>query len=268
MTDLHIDGLGRQLRLAQPPQRIVSLVPSQTELLFDLGLDAEIVGVTKFCLHPSHARTTRTRVGGTKTLMHERIHALAPDLIVANREENRREDIEALQALAPCWVSDVRDLPDALAMIRSLGLVVGRAPQGAALAARIEADFAALPRLSRRVAYLIWRDPWMVAGGDTFIDDLLGRLGLHNVFADQPRYPALDDDTLREAAPELLFLSSEPYPFRERHAQELATVCPGAEPVLVDGEMFCWFGSRLQHSASYFRQLATQLQSMAGGPND
>ena len=136
MTDLHIDGLGRQLRLAQPPQRIVSLVPSQTELLFDLGLDAEIVGVTKFCLHPSHARTTRTRVGGTKTLMHERIHALAPDLIVANREENRREDIEALQALAPCWVSDVRDLPDALAMIRSLGLVVGRAPQGAALAAR------------------------------------------------------------------------------------------------------------------------------------
>lgn len=267
MTELHIDDLGHRLRLERAPRRIVSLVPSQTELLFDLGLDAEIVGVTKFCLHPAHARATRTRVGGTKTPMLERIRGLAPDLIVANREENRREDIEALQDLAPCWVSDVRDLPGALHMIRSLGAVVGRAPQGTALAARIEADFAALPQLSRRVAYLIWREPWMVAGGDTFIDDLLGRLGLHNVFADQPRYPALDDAALREAAPEVLLLSSEPYPFRARHADELAAVCPDAKPVLVDGEMFCWFGSRLLHSASYFRQLAAQLQSAGSGRN-
>jgi ABC-type Fe3+-hydroxamate transport system substrate-binding protein len=259
------DALGNELLLDAPPRRIVSLVPSQTELLFDLGLGERLVGVTKFCVHPQDARRGRCHVGGTKTPDLARIRALEPDFVLANREENRAEDIAAIGAFAPVYVTDVSSLPQALAMTRAVGFALGAEARAARIAADIESAFAGLPRAAGlRCAYLIWREPWMAAGGGTFIDDLLQRLGLVNVFGDRPRYPQLSTADLAAAAPELVLLSSEPYPFKPAHGTELATALPRARIVPVDGEMFCWPGSRLLAAASYFRDLLPQLGSAPG----
>lgn len=254
------DALGHEWVLEAPPQRIVSLVPSQTELLFDLGLGERVVGVSKFCVHPREARAGRQRVGGTKTPNIARIRALAPDFVLANREENRAEDIAAIGEFAPVYVTDINTLPQALAMTRAVGFALGSEARAARIAADIEGAFASLPRLDGlRCAYLIWRQPWMAAGGGTFIDDLLQRLGLVNVFEARPRYPELSVDDLVAAAPQLVLLSSEPYPFKPAHAAELANVLPRARMVPVDGEMFCWPGSRLLQAAGYFHDLLPRL---------
>ena len=259
------DALGNALLLDAPPQRIVSLVPSQTELLFDLGVGERLVGVTKFCVHPKDARRGRHRVGGTKTPDLARIRALEPDFVLANREENRAEDIAAIGAFAPVYVTDVNSLPQALAMTRAVGFALGVEARAARIAADIESAFAGLPRApGRRCAYLVWREPWMAAGGGTFIDDLLQRLGLVNVFGDRPRYPELTAADLAAAAPDLILLPSEPYPFKPAHGAELLAALPQARIVPVDGEMFCWPGSRLLAAAGYFRDLLPKLGGAPG----
>jgi ABC-type Fe3+-hydroxamate transport system substrate-binding protein len=259
------DALGNELLLEAPPRRIVSLVPSQTELLFDLGVGERVAGVTKFCVHPPEARSGRRRVGGTKSPDIARIRALAPDLVLANREENRAEDIAAIGEFAPVYVTDVNSLPQALAMTRAVGFALGAEAHAARIAADIESAFAGLPRADGlRCAYLIWRQPWMVAGGGTFIGDLLQRLGLVNVFEGRPRYPELAAEDLAAAAPDLILLSSEPYPFKPAHGAELAGVLPRARIVPVDGEMFCWPGSRLLAAADYFRDLLPRLSGAPG----
>jgi len=253
------DQLGRRVVVPFPPHRIVSLVPSQTELLFDLGLGERVVGVTKFCLHPAEARQSATVIGGTKNFDFENIAALRPDLILGNKEENYQEGIEQLAAAYPVWLSDIATLPDALAMIRQVGLLTGTATRANVLATEIEAAFAALsvaqPPLP--TAYFIWRKPYMVAAAHTFIDDMLHRAGFLNVFADQQRYPEITAAQLAAAQPQQILLSSEPYPFREKHLEEFRTLCPEATVRLVDGELFSWYGSRLRHSAAYFQQLFT-----------
>ena len=254
------DALGNELQLDAPPQRIVSLVPSQTELLFDLGIGEQVVGITKFCVHPEEARAGRRRVGGTKTPDLARIRALKPDFVLANREENRADDIAAIGEFAPVYVTDVNSLPQALAMTRAVGFALGAEACAARLAADIESAFAGLPALDgRRCAYLIWREPWMAAGGGTFIGDLMLRLGLVNVFETRSRYPELTLEQLAAAEPELILLSSEPYPFKRAHGAELIAALPRARIVPVDGEMFCWPGSRLLAAAGYFRDLLPTL---------
>lgn len=250
------DMLGRELRLPERPQRIVSLVPSQTELLAELGLENEVVGITKFCIHPEAWFRSKARVGGTKDVRPERVAALKPDLIIANKEENVREQIEALEAIAPVWVSDIRVLGDALEMIRAVGVITGTADRAADIAGRINDGISGL-RFQQRftVAYGIWRAPWMWAGGDTFIHDMLARCGFENVLHDQPRYPEIALEALRELNPELVLLSSEPYPFAEKHIAEVQAVLPGARILLVDGEMFSWYGSRLLHAPEYLAGL-------------
>ncbi|AQG78072.1 helical backbone metal receptor [Spirosoma montaniterrae] len=246
------------------PQRIVSVVPSQTELLFDLGVGEQVIGVTKFCIHPAHARTTGTVVGGTKTLHLDRIHALRPDLILANKEENTRDQIEELQRHYPVHITNVLTLPDALSMIRTVGTLVGAGAQANQMAAQIAQDFAGLPQpLTNRlrVAYLIWRKPYMVAASDTFIDAMLTAAGFYNAFADQSRYPEVSTETLQAARPDLVFLSSEPYPFKPKHVTELQAVCPWAQVLGVDGEVFSWYGSRLLRATTYFRELQTKLHA-------
>lgn len=234
-------------------QRLVSLVPSQTELLFDLGLDEAVVGITKFCIHPADKVAAKTRVGGTKTVSIDRVAALQPTLIIANREENTRADVEALQAIAPVHVTDVRTLPAAYAMIRDLGRLVGKTTEAAALATQIETAMNSLPRPAarERVTYLIWRGPWMVAAADTFIDAMLTQAGFENAFATQVRYPVVSDADLTAARPDRIFLSSEPYPFKNKHIAELQQLCPQALIELVDGELFSWYGTRLLKSAAY-----------------
>jgi len=241
------DMLGRTIVVPERPQRIISLVPSQTELLADLGLETEVVGITKFCVHPQSWFRSKTRIGGTKMVHNDRVRSLQPDLIIANKEENVREQIDALEAIAPVWVSDIHTLEDALRMIREVAALCGKAEAGETIATRIQDFFASLPLSgsARKTAYCIWREPWMWAGGDTFIHDILKRCGLENALQDTPRYPELDLEGLRALDPTTVLLSSEPYPFKEQHIAEVQAVLPVAKIRLVDGEMFSWYGSRL-----------------------
>ncbi|WP_261990311.1 ABC transporter substrate-binding protein [Hymenobacter sp. BT188] len=257
------DQMGRRVVVPYPPHRIVSLVPSQTELLFDLGLGKRVVGVTKFCIHPAEARQQTTVIGGTKNFDFEKIAALKPDLIIGNKEENYQEGIEQLAAHYPVWLSDISDLADALRMIRQVGVLVGAKVKADQLAANIELAFAQLspPQEPIPVAYFIWRKPYMVAAAGTFIDDMLARAGFANVFAPQQRYPEISTEQLAAAAPRVILLSSEPYPFADKHIAEFQAICPPAQIQIVDGELFSWYGSRLQHSAAYFTELRAAIVS-------
>ena len=256
------DQLNRTISLDHPPRRIISLVPSQTQLLHALGLEKEVIGITKFCIHPDAWFRHKTRVGGTKDVRPDIIQSLQPDLIIANKEENQQQQIEALAANYPVWISDVANLEDALAMIKALGSVTGRTQEALSLADQVGQQFRELAPLHPtllRAAYFIWRAPWMVAGGDTFIHHMLEQCRFVNIFADKARYPSITLDELADRRCELVLLSSEPYPFRDKHIAEIREVLPAASIRLVDGEMFSWYGSRLLESPAYFRQLIDSL---------
>ncbi|MFN3916811.1 MAG: ABC transporter substrate-binding protein [Flavobacteriales bacterium] len=248
------DQMDREVEVNFPPLRIVSLVPSQTELLFDLGLEERAIGVTKFCVHPLHWRKTKDRVGGTKTLDIEKIISLNPDLIIGNKEENEREQIELLNGLFPVWMSDIYNLADSLNMIAEVGQLVDAADRAEELKKLIEQKFN-LPFYgvshNKKALYLIWRKPWMGAGNRTFIHDMLARLGFENVLKNE-RYPEISKDELQMLSPQVVFLSSEPYPFKEQHVAEILQLLPKAKIFLADGEMFSWYGSRLLMAADYF----------------
>ncbi len=257
------DQLNRNIQLPALPKRIVSLVPSQTELLADLGLQEKVAGITKFCVHPQHWFKNKTRVGGTKNLHLDQIRLLQPDLIIANKEENDKASLETLMAEFPVWVSDVHTLPAALEMIRSVGVLTGKKEKAAELATEIDRRFQILSRGNTkrsgiRTTYFIWRNPWMVAGDNTFIQDMMQRCGLQNCFEHLPRYPEITLQQLREADCEMILLSSEPYPFKEKHIAELSEYFPKTDIRLADGEMFSWYGSRLLQAPNYFKQFFTR----------
>jgi len=250
------DQLNRTIHLPSPPKRIISVVPSQTELLFYLGLNKEVIGITKFCIHLADKFKATTKVGGTKQLNITLIKELTPDLIIANKEENERSQIEELMAVCPVWISDISNLDEALNMIKAVGQLIDRVDEATVLSGLITKQFAQLnlQPLQLKVAYFIWRKPYMVAGKGTFIDDMLQRCGLTNVF-EQNRYPAITNKMLIDADPDIVFLSSEPYPFKQKHIDEFKTQLPNAKIILVDGEMFSWYGSRLLHAPGYFERL-------------
>ena len=254
-----IDQMGRRVALdVWPPRRIVSIVPSQTELLADLGLEQEVVGITKFCIHPAEWFQSKKRVGGTKTLDIHKIAALKPDLIIGNKEENEQSQIEALVQQFPVWMSDIYTLEDAFQMMQQLGELTGKSTVADALVLKIRDEFAQLPASGQKrpkTAYFIWRKPFMVAGGDTFIHQMLQKAGFDNVFGSLSRYPEISLEQLVAAQPERILLSSEPYPFVEKHLAELQEICPNAQIQLVDGELFSWYGSRLLKSPAYFASL-------------
>jgi ABC-type Fe3+-hydroxamate transport system substrate-binding protein len=265
---LFTDQTGRTTSIPHPPSRIVSLVPSQTELLFDLALDATVVGITKFCIHPETWFRSRTRVGGTKKVHFDIINKLHPDLILANKEENTREEIEKLTMTYPVWISDISTLDDACDMIRSISTITATSVKGASIINNIITAFETLkkPVNKPRVCYLIWRDPYMTTGHDTFIHDMLHRCGFENVFAGRTRYPIVSLDEIAAASCDYVFLSSEPYPFTDKHALELKIGLKDNKPgkfILVDGEYFSWYGSRLMSAAFYFQTLIDKLQDGA-----
>lgn len=263
----YLDQMGNSIELPALPKRIVSIVPSQTELLFDLGLDETILAITRYGVHPEAKVQGRTLIGGTKNPDLAKIRALQPDLIIGNKEENRQEDIEALQKEFPVWVSDVNNLTDATAMIRSVGIMVGKETSAEWIANRIEKRFAelatgampVLPSKRPKVAYLIWRKPWMVAGAGTFIDNMLHHAGFSNVFAAQARYPAPTEEDLKNTHPDWVFLASEPYPFNEASKAEIQALWPDCQIKLVDGELFSWYGSRLLRMPDYLRGLHDEM---------
>ncbi|MBC7848261.1 MAG: ABC transporter substrate-binding protein [Chitinophagaceae bacterium] len=260
---VYTDQTGRSITISDCPKRIISVVPSQTELLFDLGLNDEVIGITRFCVHPTEWFNSKQRVGGTKTLNMDMIRRLHPDLILANKEENTKEQIELLSLEVPVWVSDIENLPDALQMIKDTGQITCRISESNKLISNIETSFNSLNSsnnnvLLKSVCYLIWNDPFMTVGSDTFIHDMLKRLGYKNVFAHTTRYPIITYNDLQQQNPDLIFLSSEPYPFKEKHIAELQAVCPNAKVILVDGEYFSWYGSRLLAAIPYFTDLISR----------
>ena len=254
------DQLGRKITLQSPPKRIISIVPSQTELLFYLGLDVEIVGITKFCIHPAHKFKSTAKVGGTKQLDLAKIKALKPDLIIANKEENERSQIEELAKSYPVWISDISALPGAIDMIEKIGELVGKISEAKTLENEIKEQFNNITtkQSALRAAYFIWRKPYMVAGKGTFIDAMLQKCGLVNAF-DIERYPEVYAAMIVNANPDVILLSSEPYPFKERHIAEFKALLPSAIIKIVDGEMFSWYGSRLLDAPAYFEKLVKSL---------
>jgi ABC-type Fe3+-hydroxamate transport system substrate-binding protein len=191
------------------------------------------------------------RVGGTKTLDVEKIRSLKPDLVIANKEENTREDVEAIEGFCPVWTSDIVTVDDALAMIRDLGTITDTGQKALEITGQLETGFREIRPVGKRAAYLIWKKPYMAAGGDTFINSMLNLAGIDNVFAELARYPEVTLEDLKMANIELLLLSSEPYPFKMKDIEELSEVLPDTQIVLVDGEMFSWYGSRLLHFPAY-----------------
>jgi ABC-type Fe3+-hydroxamate transport system substrate-binding protein len=275
-----VDQTGATVKIpAYPPKRIVSLVPSQTELLHYLGLEEEVVGITKFCVHPQSWFRNKTRVGGTKSVHIDIVKSLCPDLIIGNKEENIKTEVEALSTIAPVWVSDIGNLNDALEMIKQVGVIVDKQEKADRLAVQIEAGFIKLAstanihpssshfqilkssnlQINPNVAYLIWREPYMTVGGDTFIGDMLRRCGFANIFEQEKRYPVITLEQIAALGCRYLFLSSEPFPFKEEHANEIRNQLPGIKVVFVDGEMFSWYGNRLLLAVQYFRELKESL---------
>ncbi|MFB9844409.1 ABC transporter substrate-binding protein [Mucilaginibacter ginsenosidivorans] len=253
--------MNRAVELSSTPRKIISIVPSQTELLFDLGLDKEIIGITKFCIQPAAKVEQKVKVGGTKQLNISLIKELNPGLIIGNKEENEQAQIEELMELFPVWMSDISDLDGALDMIRKVGELVGKDAEAGTLLSRIEQQFnVTIQQSDLRTAYLIWRKPYMVAGKGTFIEDMLQKCGLVNAF-NGDRYPEISNEQLITAKPDVVLLSSEPYPFRDKHIREFESLLPNAKVKLVDGELFSWYGSRLLHAPEYFKELLNSLQS-------
>jgi ABC-type Fe3+-hydroxamate transport system substrate-binding protein len=254
------DARGTHLhQMLQKPKRIVSLVPSQTELLYHLGLDEAVIGITKFCIHPAVWFRSKTRIGGTKSINIKKIKSLQPDLILANKEENVKEQVEELAQHFPVWVTDVSNLPEALDMIETIGFLIGLTHQATFLKTHIAQKFQQLrlPQATakKRVCYLIWKEPYLTVGGDTFINNMLEQAGFENIVAHKKRYPEITLQQLKTIDFDLLMLSSEPYPFAQKHLHFFETQLPGKKVMLVDGEYFSWYGSRLQWAPAYFKTL-------------
>jgi len=249
---LFTDQLNRKITISSPPRRVVSLVPSQTELLVDLGLEERLVGVTKFCIHPSHLRKSKVIVGGTKNYRFEQIVQLKPDLIIGNKEENDQSGIETLAQKYPVWLSDISSLEENNQMILELGKIFQASENAESIVEEINSSFEKPMERKGSAVYLIWNKPLMAAGQSTFIDSMLRIAGFTNGTQGY-RYPELTEKELKSISPNHLLLSSEPFPFKRKHIDYFQSFLPNTNIKLVDGEMFSWYGSRLLKSADYFR---------------
>lgn len=229
--------------------KIISLVPSLTELIIDLGLADRLIGRTRFCIHPVEVVDEIAIIGGTKNPNIEKIKALQPDFILANKEENRQEDIEDLQKDFYVHLTEIDTIEDALIAIIEIGTQLGAKEKAEDLVQQIQNIlFQKAYYKPLRTAYFIWKEPWMVAGSSTYIHEIMKEWGLENIFSNQSRYPEIDLSVLKDESPDLIILSSEPYPFKEKHIAEVQKFCPNSEIVLLDGEWFSWYGSRMVHS--------------------
>lgn len=251
------DQLQRTIVLRHTPKRIVCLVPSITELICDLGLESSLVGVTKFCVHPHHINTDVTVVGGTKQVQYDKIRNLKPDIILCNKEENTQDMICELETMATVHISDINTVADCLELIEMYGTIFKSSNEANLLITKIKetsSDFETFTETqpNREVAYFIWKDPWMVAANDTFVNYMLLLNNFKNAFQKESRYPEIPIEQIYPEV-ELVFLSSEPFPFKEEHKSIIQSQFPNAKILLVDGEMFSWYGSRLILAFNYFK---------------
>lgn len=242
--------------------RIISLVPSITELLHYLGLNDETVGITKFCVHSEHWHHTKPRVGGTKNINTDTVKALHPTLIIASKEENIKEQVNELSLFSEILLTDVSHFDDALQMIGTIGTLTGKTHLADGLISRVQQQFENNgPYEPLTAAYLIWKSPWMTVGRDTFIHAMMGKAGFRNVADQHTRYPEIIIQQLQEMQPQYVFLSSEPYPFKEQDVAVVQEQLPYSKVMLVDGEMFSWYGNRMLHAARYFKELRNTIKS-------
>lgn len=249
-TEVLVDAQGTVHRRWQGPARIVSLVPSLTELLWELGLGDQLVGRTGFCIHPRAALKAVTKVGGTKDVRIDTVRRLAPTHLIVNMDENRRETVDALAEFVPHVIVTHPCRPeDNLPLYALLGAIFGREGEAARLAGQLEAALAAARAVGRvlppeRVLYLIWREPWMTVARGTYIAACLETVGWHTwPEVVEPRYPAFDWSAPWLTEVERVLLASEPYPFRLRHVAEVEAAS-GKPARLIDGEAASWYGSR------------------------
>lgn len=236
-----IDDLGTTVEVNRPTRRVVSLVPSLTEALASAHPE-RLVGATQWCTHPESLDVLRVR--GTKNPDLTLIRDLRPDLVIANKEENRALDVARLRDTGvPVWVTDIRTVPDAITSLQRLFDIALEWDRPTWLAEAEELWSGDLPPVKRRVAIAIWRDPWMVVGSDTFTGDLVRRLGWENVYADHPdRYPTVSLEELEQSGADLILLPDEPYEFSERDGPEAFTHTPTQ---LVSGRLLTWYGPSL-----------------------
>ena len=235
------DDLGHPFRLAAPARRVVSLVPSLTESVAATRPEA-LAGATIWCSHPAGMNVPRVR--GTKNPDLGAIAALEPDIVLANQEENRRVDVERLRAAGiPVWVTVIRTVDEAFASLERMFASALGWPEPAWLGQARDAWREPALEPPVRAAIPIWRDPWMVVGSATFAGDVAGRLGLDNVYRDQPeRYPHVSLDDLAARGPELIVLPDEPYAFSPADGPEMF---PGLRVALVEGRSLTWYGPSL-----------------------
>lgn len=258
------DDLGRTVILKNPPARIVSLVPSITLSLYDLGAGDRVAGRTSFCIHPKAAVQQAMVVGGTKKVHLDKVLSLRPDLVLANKEENVEEQITELSRQVPVFVTDIHTYADNARLLDILGRLTGKTTAAKDWNARIQAAYKDATRKLKshaplRALYVIWRKPYMSVGADTFIHDIMDRAGFVHVMGHKRRYPKFSAAEAQALSPDVVFLSSEPYPFREKHIAEFSAMLPGAAIRLVDGEMFSWYGTRLLETWGYLLELRREL---------
>ena len=250
--------------IARDELRIVSVVPSQTELLYDLGLKNQIVGLTKFCIEPQELETEtqkwfelKSKIGGTKNIDIEKVKSLNPHIIFANKEENDKDQIESLRKEFIVYTSDVYDLKSSLEMIAHVGQLTKTEFEAQSIISKISLNFKEIqfPAIKKTAIYFIWKNPYMTVGGDTFIHQMIEECGFSNLTIDKKRYPVIEIEEMKELNPEVIFLSSEPYPFKEKHIEEFREILPNALIYIVDGQKFSWYGSHLIQSPLYFNGL-------------
>lgn len=247
--------------------RIISLVPSISEYLWTLGLEEEVVGITKFCVHPNSWWKNKTRVGGTKNLNFQTIEALQPTLIIANKEENSKEDIIHLNTKFEVLLTDINSLDDAFHFLLKIGESVGKREKSIEFVDQLKRMFFNLEHIGGKTCFLyfIWKDPFYVVGPNTYIDSLLGYFGWSN-YCKIDRYPALNAvlalDAHYKNKVDVIFLSSEPYPFEQKHIAQLQEIFPNSKIIIVDGEICSWYGSRMILAPSYMKKLQKAISKI------
>lgn len=240
--------------------RIISTVPSITELLYDLDLEDEVVGITKFCIHPNQWFRSKERIGGTKTLDLAKIKVLAPTLVICNKEENVKDQIDQLSTFTQVHITDIKSPADNLELITTLGELTDRRMTAIRIKAELESALESLnPSKQLSAVYLIWQDPYMTVGHDTYIHAVMKKCGFKNLFLDKKRYPVTTLEEIAELNPDIILLSSEPFPFKEKHLDQFSSTLPHSKVVLVDGEFFSWYGSRIIKKSGYLAELISTL---------
>ncbi len=255
------DHTGLPFSLDRVPERIVCLVPSITELLHDLGLADKVVGRTKFCIFPNDGFPNAKIIGGTKNIHLDKILALNPDLVIANKEENVKEQVMSLRSDTNVFTTIVKNTAEALKMIGDIGSITGQIQEAENMVSQFRSRFASFNRTSQyKMVYLIWRKPYMTIGGDTFISSFMEDFGFINCYREENRYPEIDLDHIKDLKPDIILLSSEPFPFSENHLKEISEQT-GITTSLIDGSICSWYGSRMLKAQDFFETFVQQIEA-------